>query len=65
MRRFLFHLARTLGMTVADLSRRMSAAELAEWQAFLALEAAGEAEAATRSGLDAGAHAALRRQRGR
>lgn len=37
-RRFMFSLARELGMTVADLSSRMSARELAEWNQFLSLK---------------------------
>jgi hypothetical protein len=34
----MFSLARELGMTVADLSSRMSARELAEWNQFLSLK---------------------------
>lgn len=33
-----FHVARELGMTVADLRERMSHKELVEWSAFLGLE---------------------------
>lgn len=33
-----FHLARELGMTVAELRERMSHRELVEWSAFLGLE---------------------------
>lgn len=34
-----FHLARMLGMTVAELLDRMSHREMVEWSAFLGLEA--------------------------
>jgi hypothetical protein len=37
-RRFYFQLARELGMTVAELSDRMSSAEIAEWMALYKIE---------------------------
>jgi len=36
---FTFRLARDLGMTVAELERRLSTREFAEWAAFYAAEA--------------------------
>jgi hypothetical protein len=38
-RRFYFQLARELGMTVGELSVRMSSAEMAEWMALYKIEA--------------------------
>src|SRR5262249_5007825 len=40
-RRFLFRLALELGMTVSELSHRLTMAELAEWQAYAALDPFG------------------------
>ncbi len=41
--RFQFRLARDLGMTRADLLRRMSAREYAQWVAFYTVEAKDQA----------------------
>lgn len=42
MRRFLFRLALSLGRTVAELERQLSAAELAEWLAYSIVEPFGQ-----------------------
>lgn len=42
---FCFRLARDLGLTVAELERRLSVAEFGEWAAFYAAEAKVEAMA--------------------
>jgi|TARA_Y100000034_G_scaffold28640_2_gene34441 hypothetical protein len=47
----MFRLALALGMTVAELGRRMSSRELAEWRAFDALEPLGEPRADYRAGV--------------
>lgn len=45
-----FHLARELGMTVADLRRRMSVREYVEWCALANVEARERAMAQARAG---------------
>lgn len=42
---FTFRLARDLGMTVAELERRLSTAEYVEWAAFYAAEAEAQTKA--------------------
>lgn len=48
---FAFRLALALGMTVAELGRRMSAAEFAEWQAYSQIEPFGARRADQRAWL--------------
>lgn len=73
MRRYMFVLAERLGMTVAELGRRMSARELSEWLVFDKLSrpdpgGAPAGPAALRAEMDNRALAALnkmQRNRGR
>ena len=60
----MFTLARELGMTVAELGRRMDSRELSEWMAVYGLEADEQAEGAMRSDLDRKAADGLRAGRG-
>ena len=61
----MFDLALRLGMTVAELGRRMTAAEMAEWCAYFRLTegppAAAEPGGDGHAGLDAAALAGLER----
>jgi len=50
VRRFAFRLALALGCTVRELLARLTAAELAEWQAFYRLEPWGDVRADLRAG---------------
>ena len=52
-------------MTVAELNRRMSSAELTEWQAYLRIEREEAEEQRMRSELEARASAGLNRRKAR